>query len=145
MSQIWTVLYAVAGLFMVKGLLIAVIFRLMGRPFSEALQAGLTLGQAGEFAFMAVGAAAIGGLLQKEISQFMLIVVSASLLVTPMVSLLARRLARWMALARSRHSQADAACQSSRVARTRADRGLWTSRRNPRRHTQRAEHPVPGV
>ena len=107
MSQLWTVLYAVAGLFMVKGLLIAVIFRLMGRPFSEALQAGLTLGQAGEFAFMAVGAAAIGGLLQKEISQFMLIVVSASLLVTPMVSLLARRLARWLR-SREAGSQADA-------------------------------------
>ena len=106
LSQIWTVLYAVAGLFLVKGLLIAVIFRLMGRPFSEALQAGLTLGQAGEFAFLAVGAAAMGGLLQKEISQFMLIVVSASLLVTPMVSLLARKLARRMGK-RETHSQTD--------------------------------------
>ena len=98
LSQIWTVLYAVAGLFLVKGLLIAVIFRLMGRPLSEALQAGMTLGQAGEFAFLAVGAAAMGGLLQKEISQFMLIVVSASLLVTPMIALMARRLARKLAL-----------------------------------------------
>lgn len=96
-GQIWTVLYTVAGLFLIKGLLITTIFRLMGRPFSEAMQAGLTLGQAGEFAFLAVGAATMGEILEKDISQFMLIVVSVSLLFTPIVSLLARKIAKRLA------------------------------------------------
>lgn len=94
LKQLWPILYSVAGLFLIKGLLITAIFRLMGRPLSEAIQAGITLGQGGEFAFLAVGAASMGGLLQPSISQFMLIVVSVSLLVTPLLALLAGRLAR---------------------------------------------------
>ncbi len=94
LKQFWPILYSVIGLFLVKGLLIAGIFRLMGRPGSEAIQAGITLGQGGEFAFLAVGAASMGGLLEQSISQFMLIVVSVSLLATPPLALIAGRMAR---------------------------------------------------
>ncbi len=93
-KQLWPILYSVFGLFLIKGLLIAAIFRLMGRPSGEAIQAGITLGQGGEFAFLAVGAATMGGVLEQHVSQFMLIVVSVSLLVTPLFALLASRFLR---------------------------------------------------
>lgn len=74
---------SMVGLFVVKAAIMTPLFRAFGLSWVEALRSGLLLGQAGEFAFIALGLAVMGGLVEAEIGQFMLIVASLSLLVTP--------------------------------------------------------------
>jgi monovalent cation:H+ antiporter-2, CPA2 family len=79
---IWLVA-SVVGLFTVKTLIAAPIFRAGGLTWGQAIETALMLGQGGEFAFVIVASAMSAGLLSTDTGQFMLLVVSASLLATP--------------------------------------------------------------
>ncbi len=74
---------SVVGLLAIKGAIAAAVFRLGGLRSGQAVEAGLLLGQGGEFAFIVVAAAMGAGLLSFGTGQFMLLVVSASLFATP--------------------------------------------------------------
>ena len=87
---------SVLGLFLIKGPIVYLLARLFGEPRSAALEASLLLGQGGEFAFLVVGMASGLGLLPQDTAQFMLIVTGLTMLVTPAVALVARRLATSM-------------------------------------------------
>ena len=87
---------SVIGLVAIKGALAAAVFRLFGLRTGQAVEAGLLLGQGGEFAFIVVAAAMATGLLDSGSGQFMLLVVSASLFVTPVLAHLAARLGGWI-------------------------------------------------
>lgn len=63
-------------------------------PRHVSLEAGLLLGQGGEFAFVVIGLAVALGVLPLEIGQFMLIVTGLTMLVTPLVAVAAGRLAQ---------------------------------------------------
>lgn len=90
------ILLSVAGLFLVKGAVIFALGLLFRLPRPTALEAGLLLGQGGEFAFVVLGLAMTGGILPVETGYFGLIVTGLSMLVTPMVAAIARWLAgRW--------------------------------------------------
>lgn len=86
-------LAAVVCLFALKALIVYLLARLFGLPMHTALETGLLLGQAGEFAFVVVGLARSLGMLPDELAQFVLIVVGLSMIATPLVALAARRLA----------------------------------------------------
>jgi len=73
---------SVAGLFLIKASVVAVLFRLGGLRWGQSIESGLLLGQGGEFAFVVVGYALSIGLLEPGVAQFMLLVVSLSLMVT---------------------------------------------------------------
>jgi CPA2 family monovalent cation:H+ antiporter-2 len=81
---------SVAGLFLIKAAVVAPILRAFGLSLGAAAHAGLLLGGGGEFAFIAVTAAMTAGLLEREVAQFMLIVVGFSLLATPLAAQLGR-------------------------------------------------------
>ena len=83
---------SVLGLVIIKACIAAGALRAFGLRSGQAVEAGLLLGQGGEFAFVVVGAALGAGLLDKEVGQFMLLTVSASLFVTPALALFATRL-----------------------------------------------------
>ncbi len=85
------VLGAVLALIAGKALVIAVLSRAFGASRAVALETGLLLGQAGEFAFVVLGLAGQLSVLDPSVSQFMLIVASVSMLVTPLLASLARR------------------------------------------------------
>ena len=85
---------SVVGLFAVKGLIVYTLARLFGEPNSVALEAGLLLGQGGEFAFLVVGMAFGLGLMPDDTAQFMLIVTGLTMIATPLVAYAARRIAR---------------------------------------------------
>lgn len=87
-------LLSVIGLFAVKGGLIALLALTFRQGRIVALEMAMLLGQGGEFAFVVLGMAERLGLLQLEIAQFMLLVVSLSMALTPLTALLARRIAR---------------------------------------------------
>lgn len=87
-------LLSVIGLFVIKGGIIALLALVFRQGRVVALEMALLLGQGGEFAFVVVGMAERLGLLQFEVSQFMLLVVSLSMALTPLTALLGRRLAQ---------------------------------------------------
>jgi monovalent cation:H+ antiporter-2, CPA2 family len=77
---------SVIGLFLIKGTVVTLILRLCRFRWSEAVHGGLLLGQGGEFAFVVIGTAIGYKLLSNETGQFMMLVVSLSLFITPMAA-----------------------------------------------------------
>ncbi len=84
---------SVFGLFLVKSPIVYALARSFGEPRPVALEAGLLLGQGGEFAFVVIGMAYGLGLMPNDTAQFMLIVTGMTMIATPPVAQLARRLA----------------------------------------------------
>ena len=91
------ILIGVAGLFALKGLIITGLARAFGLSWRRAGQMGLLLGQAGEFAFVVVGAARAGGAIPHDTSAYLLIVTGLSIFLTPIVAGLGARLANRIA------------------------------------------------
>ncbi|NJN51807.1 MAG: potassium transporter TrkA [Gammaproteobacteria bacterium] len=85
---------SVAGLFAIKTVITALIARGFGFGWAPAAEIGLLLGQGGEFAFVAIGLALGLALVPIDTAQFMLIVVSATLFLTPLAARLAHSLGR---------------------------------------------------
>ena len=85
---------SVFGLYMVKSPIVYALARWFGEPRPVALEAGLLLGQAGEFAFLVVGMAYGLGLMPNDTAQFMLIVTGITMIATPPVAHVARKVAR---------------------------------------------------
>ena len=87
-------LASVAGLFAIKSVITATLCLLFGIPRHVSLEAGLLLGQGGEFAFVVVGLAGGLGLVPPATAQFMLIVAGLTMLVTPLIAMTGSRLSR---------------------------------------------------
>lgn len=82
---------SVVGLFTVKALMIAGIARPFGFSRGQAVEMGLLLGQGGEFAFIVIGLAVAHMLVPETTAQFMLIVVGATMFLTPLMARVARK------------------------------------------------------
>jgi CPA2 family monovalent cation:H+ antiporter-2 len=85
-------LASVVGLFAIKTVITAGLCLLFGIPRNVSLEAGLLLGQGGEFAFVVVGLASGLALLPANVAQFMLIVTGLTMIVTPLIAYSASRL-----------------------------------------------------
>ena len=92
-EPVW-ILAAVVGLFVLKSTVTAGLCLAFGLPRHTSVEAGLLLGQGGEFAFIVVGLAMSLGLIGGEVGHFMLIVAGLSMVATPFVASFATRLAR---------------------------------------------------
>ena len=77
------VFIGVFGLIVVKSTLIAALSVMFGVTASQAARTGLLLGAGGEFAFVVIGGALVGGVIERDIAQYMLIVAGVSLAMTP--------------------------------------------------------------
>ena len=86
----------VVALIAVKALIIAGLGMLFGMSRGAAVEAGLLLGQAGEFAFVIIGTATAAGALSNDSGQFLLLVAGLSMVVTPFVALLGKRIGPWL-------------------------------------------------
>jgi CPA2 family monovalent cation:H+ antiporter-2 len=87
---------SVLGLMGIKTLIAACVMRVAGLSWGQSLQGGMLLGQGGEFAFIVIGAALGAQLIDANIGQFMLLVVSLSLMATPFFARLGQNLGqRW--------------------------------------------------
>jgi CPA2 family monovalent cation:H+ antiporter-2 len=87
---------SVVGLFVLKTAVTAGLCLAFGLPRHISLEAGLLLGQGGEFAFIVIGLAMSLALLPPDVGQFMLIVASLTMLITPLVASAAGKLAARM-------------------------------------------------
>jgi CPA2 family monovalent cation:H+ antiporter-2 len=90
------ILSSVIGLIAIKSLITAGLCVAFGLPRHIAVEAGLLLGQGGEFAFVVIGLAVTMGVIESDIARFMLIVAGLSMLLTPLIAVLGQRLARWL-------------------------------------------------
>lgn len=81
-NYVW-ILASVLGLVLIKAGVVAVIMRKGGLSWGKSIEGGFLLSQGGEFAFVIIGVAATTNILSRDIAQFMLLVVSISLLMTP--------------------------------------------------------------
>lgn len=81
-NYVW-ILASVLGLVLIKASVVALIMRKGGLSWGKSIEGGFLLSQGGEFAFVIIGVAATTSILSRDIAQFMLLVVSVSLLMTP--------------------------------------------------------------
>ncbi|MFO0387783.1 MAG: cation:proton antiporter [bacterium] len=88
---------SVAGLVLIKAMLTTVILRLFGLGWPLASHAGLLLGQGGEFALIVIGAAIQRQFMPSDTGQFMLLVVSLSMLASPALAKTGQMLSGWWA------------------------------------------------
>ncbi len=84
-NPVWIAL-SVAGLIGIKALIVAGVARGFGFGNGQAVEMGLLLGQGGEFAFLVLGLAVGFQLLPGDTAQFMLIVVGATMFLTPLTA-----------------------------------------------------------
>jgi monovalent cation:H+ antiporter-2, CPA2 family len=84
---------AVVGLLAAKALLLILLAKLFRFSWPAAVEIGLLLGAGGEFAFVGIGLASSSGLIEPKLASFVLAVTSITMALTPLLSLLGRRLA----------------------------------------------------
>ncbi len=106
-DPIWLIA-SVFGLYLIKSPIVYALSRLFGESRPVALEAGLLLGQSGEFAFLVVGMAFGLGLMPNDTAQFMLIVAGLTMITTPPVAHFARKLARALEAREADSQQTDA-------------------------------------
>ena len=87
---------AVLGLVTIKAAVVALLMRVGGLHWGRAIEGGLLLGQGGEFAFIVIGYAMAGGLVDPALGQRVMLAVGMSLFITPMLAKLGRAIGdRW--------------------------------------------------
>lgn len=104
-------LASVFGLYAIKSATMYGLFRLAGLGRGEAAEAALLLGQAGEFGFIVIGVALAGGVLAGAVGNFMLLVVTLSMFLTP----LAARAGHWLHHRHDAHADEGASLPDGRV------------------------------
>jgi len=80
----------VAGLVLLKALVVAVLLKIGGMPWGRALEGGLLLGQGGEFAFIVIGYAIGTRVLNPALGARVMLAVGLSLFITPLLARLGR-------------------------------------------------------
>lgn len=88
-EPVWIPL-SVFGLYAIKSTIVFLLALTFRQPRSVALESAMLLGQGGEFAFVVIALAVSLALLPADTAQFMLIVASLTMLLTPVVSQFAR-------------------------------------------------------
>lgn len=88
----WLLLACVAGLILLKSIVISLLARLFRLQWVAAIESGLLLGPGGEFAFVIIGIATDLSLISQHDSSLCLAVTSASMATTPLLAFGGRRL-----------------------------------------------------
>ena len=91
-DPVWLIAGA-AGLIMVKSTILVFLARMFRLSWPAAIEVALLLGPGGEFAFVGIGMAATLGLIDANISSFAVALTTLTMMLTPALSHVARRLA----------------------------------------------------
>ena len=84
-APLWLATF-VLGLVLIKGVVVALLFRIGGLPWGRAVEGGLLLGQGGEFAFIVIGYATTSGVLDPALGARVMLAVGLSLFITPLLA-----------------------------------------------------------
>ncbi|MBZ4023321.1 potassium transporter TrkA [Rhodobacter sp. TJ_12] len=82
---------SIVGMTGLKAAVIAPLARAFGIRWPQAFEAALLLAGGGEFAFLVLSLAGSSGLTSREVEQFMLLVASGTMLATPLLARMGRR------------------------------------------------------
>jgi len=77
---------SIVGMTMLKALVVVVLARLFKLSLPVSIEAGLLLAGGGEFAFLVLSMAGNSGLLKPDVEQFMLLVASGTMFLTPFLA-----------------------------------------------------------
>jgi monovalent cation:H+ antiporter-2, CPA2 family len=91
------ILLVAAGVIVAKALAVLILARAFKLPGRVGREVALLLGPGGEFAFVMIGAAVAGGLVEGKIGQTILVAVTLTMFVTPALARLGEFLAKKMA------------------------------------------------
>ena len=91
-AHIGLALLLVLGLVLTKAIITTGLCRLFGIPMGTACRIGFLLSQGGEFAFVLLSAATTSSIIPSTISQLLLLVISLSMITTPIMAYLGARL-----------------------------------------------------
>ena len=94
-EPLWLSLCAL-GLLLIKALIAGPLLFVGGLPRGAAVAGGLLLAQGGEFAFVLLGQASRGGLIEPATNQFMMTVVVLTLMMTPLCDRVGLVLSHWL-------------------------------------------------
>ncbi|PDT70629.1 potassium transporter TrkA [Bradyrhizobium ottawaense] len=86
-------LAAVIGILVGKAIVLILLGRLFKLSWATAIEIGFLLGPVGEFAFVSIGMAAAGGLIEPRVSSFAVAITAVTMALTPLLGALGRRLA----------------------------------------------------
>jgi CPA2 family monovalent cation:H+ antiporter-2 len=99
-EPIW-LLATVVCLIALKSVILVLLGRLFQLSWRASVETGLLLGPGGEFAFVSIGTASTLGLIEPHVSSFTLAVTSVTMVLTPMLSVAARKLTAGLAPSRA--------------------------------------------
>lgn len=105
-NLVWLVV-SIPGLFALKTCVIAFLCRAFGLPWVVAIQTGLMLGQAGEFAFVLLSLAMTSGAVSAPTGQFMMLLTGLTLVFTPVSYHLSEKVAAFMSRRAARAGSGD--------------------------------------
>jgi CPA2 family monovalent cation:H+ antiporter-2 len=91
-DPVWLIASA-AGLIVVKSTILVFLARMFRLSWPASIEVGLLLGPGGEFAFVGIGMAATLGLIDANVSSFAVALTTLTMMLTPALSHVARRLA----------------------------------------------------
>jgi monovalent cation:H+ antiporter-2, CPA2 family len=80
------------ALMLCKALIIMALCRVFGFSLSTAIHSGLMLSQGGEFAFILFALAESNGIMNSQLSQVLLVVITMSMALTPLVATIGKRI-----------------------------------------------------
>jgi CPA2 family monovalent cation:H+ antiporter-2 len=92
-QHFWGIITLTLVLMGVKSLIIMALCRIFGFSLSTAIHSGLILSQGSEFAFILFSLAASKGVLPLNVSQLLLVIVTVSMALTPLVAFIGKRIA----------------------------------------------------
>lgn len=82
---------SVIGLMSIKACIIFALCKLWKQTNAVSVESAILLSQAGEFGLLVVGGSLATGLMEDSVGQFMLITIGMTMLVTPIIAILARK------------------------------------------------------
>ena len=100
LTAVWNnplpIIASVIGLLAIKSTIIYALARMFGIARATAAESALLLGQGGEFAFVVLALALSLGVVERDVANFILLVTIVSMLITPLLSRLARMLGAYL-------------------------------------------------
>jgi CPA2 family monovalent cation:H+ antiporter-2 len=92
-DSFWMILGGAVALIVTKAAIMICLCRLFHFRLGASLHTGLMVAQGGEFAFVLFGLAAGQGIIESQLSQILMVIVTASMALTPLISQLGKKLA----------------------------------------------------
>jgi monovalent cation:proton antiporter-2 (CPA2) family protein len=84
-NQFFVIIGLTIGLMLIKGIIVYILARLSGAKHNVSVQTAALLSQSGEFGFVMFGFATVSGVLDKELSNMMTLVIALTMGLTPLV------------------------------------------------------------